>query len=111
MYDPLANLTVFTADSSDDVLLNILAAASELENRGGKAGRAFDGVFEKKRGDSGVVVLIEGPAKVNFWSLWRGLFSSFGFLKVEESAGCAAKSSVAMIGRFKPEIMSGVVIV
>jgi len=69
VYDPRANLTVFTADSSDDVLLNILAAASELEKRGGKIGRAFDGVFEKKRGEGGVVVLIDGPVKLNFWSL------------------------------------------
>jgi hypothetical protein len=110
VYDPLASLTVFTADSSDDVLLNILAAASELEKRGGKMGRAFDGVFEKKRGDGGVVVLIDGPANVNFWSLLTGLLSNLGFLKVGELAARAAKSSVAVIGRFKPEIGSDVAV-
>lgn len=108
--DPLANLTVLTADSSDDVLLNILAAASELEKRGGRTGRAFDGVLEKKRGDGGVVVLIDGPAKLKFWSLWIGLLSNLGFLKVGVVAGRAANSSVAVMERFKPGTGTGVAI-
>ena len=109
VYDPLASLTVFTADSSDDVLLSILAAASELEKRGGKMGRAFDGVLEKNRGDGGLVVLIDGPENAKFWSLCIGLLSNLGFLKVGDLAGRVAKSSVAVIGRFRIETVSGVV--
>lgn len=78
--EPRASVTVFTPVSSDLVLLNILAAASELENRGGSKGLAFDGVLEKNRGDGGVVVLIDGPAKLKDCNLYAGLLSSLGFL-------------------------------
>jgi len=70
--DPRANVTVFIPESSDCVLLNIFAAASELENRGGNKGRAFEGVLEKKSGDGGVVVLIDGPTKLKGCRLYAG---------------------------------------
>lgn len=49
---PRASLTVLIVLSSPFALLNILAAASELEKRGGNCGRIFC-LCEKKRGDGG----------------------------------------------------------
>src|SRR5690242_5519664 len=46
---PRANVTVLMPPSSPRVLLNILAAASELENRAGRCGRAR--LDEKNSGD------------------------------------------------------------
>lgn len=78
--DPRASVTVLTPESSERALLSILAAASELEKRGGSIGRAFDGVLEKKRGEGGVVVLIDGPTKLKAPRLCPGLLLSLGFL-------------------------------
>jgi len=50
---PLARLTVLMEASSLCALLNILAPASELEKRGGSAGRMRLTLFEKKRGEGG----------------------------------------------------------
>lgn len=49
---PRAKVTVLTCDSSDLALLNILTAASELENLAGNCGRN-KGELLKKRGDGG----------------------------------------------------------
>ena len=49
---PRAKLTVLTWLSSARVLLNILAAASLLEKRGGSVGRGR-GLLLKNRGDGG----------------------------------------------------------
>jgi hypothetical protein len=49
---PLASVTVFMPVSSPRVLLSILAATLELENRAGSCSLARR-LFEKKRGDGG----------------------------------------------------------
>lgn len=90
--DPRANVTVLIPKSSERVLLNILAAASELENRGGNSGRAFEGVLEKKSGEGGVVVLIDGPVKLKECSLCAGCLYSLGFLWVGVTV-CGARNT------------------
>jgi len=59
---PLARLTVLIWLSSILALLNILAAASELENRAGNDGRMWVELL-KNKGDGGCALLMEGPAK------------------------------------------------
>jgi hypothetical protein len=54
---PRARVTVLMPLSSPLVLLSILAAASELENRGASGGR-LPRELEKKRGDGGWPVLV-----------------------------------------------------
>lgn len=53
LYVPRARLTVLTTLSSPRVLLNMVAAASELEKRAGRWGRARRALEEKKRGEVG----------------------------------------------------------
>lgn len=90
--------------SSDLALLNILAAASELENRGGSIGRALEGVLEKKSGDGGVVVLIDGPIKLKGCRLRPGLLSILGFLYVGVTAAGARKVPVESKVRLTPRV-------
>ena len=73
---PLGRLTVLTWLSSDFAVLNILAPASELENRAGSCGRRKLELL-KKRGDGGWVLLWEGPGKLKWFKTCLRYGSNF----------------------------------
>lgn len=110
---PRASVTVFMPPSSPRVLLSILAAASELEKRGGRCGRALRD--EKKSGDGGCPLAWNGELLVKpRWSsecrarccsrrrrLWRGSLAGSGAREGVESFGGGS-------GRFLPATAGGV---
>lgn len=97
MYDPRASVTVFIPDASP-VLLSILAAASELEKRGGSRGRKR-GELEKNKGEAGVTVFIEGPMKLKGCSLYCDRPSTRDLLCVASGTPELPGPSAAECGR------------
>ena len=77
--------------SSPLALLSILAAASELENRGGSWG-LVRGVLEKNRGDGGVRLSMDGPLKFeSLYALRLGLADLLGLF----NGGSLAEADLA----------------